>query len=110
MYVRDQPLTPEQIKANEEAAKVLQQGLTYKFNPAVKATGIPAKKNGKPWRPQVLAFSRGYYLGYIKGQHVFRGKPLLRPANMPADQVLCFFHVDFIGGVTCTPDLDQQSD
>ena len=107
MFKREKPLTPEQTRANEEAAKVLKPGLYYQFSPLVKATGISIKGT---WKPCELSFSRGYYIGYRDGQHVFQGKPVVRPSEIPEDQALCFFHVDFIGGASCTTDRNQQPD
>lgn len=99
-------LTPEQEKANKAATEILTPGKHYIFDPPVVATAIPV--SGKDsWQPREMSFNRGWYLGFVKGKHVFQGKPLENPADIPLNLRESYFHVDFIGGSACLPDSDQ---
>lgn len=71
---------------------------TYVFDPPVLADGIPAH-SPRLCEVQLLRFSRGLYLGYIEGNHVFMGEPILDPRGLPEDKRKCFFYVtpDIIG-------------
>ena len=100
-------MTEEECLANANAAKDLTPGLHYRFDPAVEATGIPT---GGPeaFAPRQFHFSRGWYLGFQDGNHVFQGKPDEKPKDIDPRLLECYFHVLFIGGVSCTPDPDQS--
>jgi len=71
---------------------------TYVFDPPVIADGIP---NHEPrlCGVQSLRFNRGLYLGFLKGNHVFLGNPILDPRQLPTDKRECFFYVkpDIVG-------------
>ncbi len=101
-------LTPEERLRNEEAAKCLSKGKYYTFKSPVKATAIPVT-GSDAWKPRELAFKRGYYLGFVNGQHLFRGKPLVRPADIPETLAESYFHILFIGGPVAYLDRDQSA-
>ncbi|MFC1598686.1 hypothetical protein ACFL2U_01615 [Patescibacteria group bacterium] len=99
-------MTNEQAAANAAAAKELTPGKYYNFNPPVKATAIPTG-GPKAWQARKMPFARGWYLGFKDGNHVFQGKPIVRPADIPENLMESYFPVLFIGGVTCTMDENQ---
>ena len=65
----------------------------YVWDPPVSADGIPAHEP-RLCEMQLLHFARGLYLGCVDGKHVFRGKPVNDPRNLPEGKRLCFFHVE----------------
>ena len=105
-------MTPEQAAANTAAQQSLVPGVYYLFDPPVKATAIPTGG------PNVCAleeceFTRGWYLGFVDGNHVFQGKPVNDRRVMPIpigyedapnlNEIQgqlrdSYFHVMFIGG------------
>ena len=102
-------MTPKQAAANQAAAEVLIPGKHYTFLPAIKATAISVA-GPQAWPSQEMTFNRGYYLGFKNDMHVFQGKPIMRPAEIPANLAESYFHVLFIGGVTCDLDPNQKPD
>ena len=115
-------MTSEQVAMNKTASSDLVRGSYYRFDPPIKATGIPT---GGP-RTCALAeveFDRGWYIGFADGNHLFQGKPIndCRTIATPPgyesalnlEEVIeklreCYFHVLFIGGVTASLDNDQR--
>ena len=89
-------LTPAQRAKNEAACNELVPGATYAFLPPVVTTAVPADKS-----PVVheVCFSVGWYLGFVRGNHVFQGRPDSSCAG--PDLRECFFHVAFVGGSGC---------
>jgi hypothetical protein len=65
---------------------------TYVFKPPISADGIP-NHSPRLCKVQVLNFNRGFYLGFIEGNHVFMGTPFLDPRQLPDDKRECFFYV-----------------
>lgn len=100
-------LSPEEALLNEGATSFLVRGTYYDFSPAVSAGGIPV--GGPRVCPvQTLQFARGWYLGFRDGNHVFQGKPEDDPRKIDSRFRECYFHVAFIGGVTCTESESQS--
>lgn len=89
-------MTPAETIANAEAAAWLIPGKTYRFTPAAPSSAIPL---GGPdvCEPVTLEFSEGWYVGFLKGMHIFRGRPSNDPR--PIDDALreCIFPVLITG-------------
>ena len=119
--MRDEMATT-QIAVNTAAQQDLVRGKYYRFDPPIKATAIPTVGP----RTCALAecdFERGWYIGFVEGNHVFQGKPVKdqRVITVPQgyedapnlDEILeqlreSYFHVLFIGGSVAIPDPDQS--
>jgi hypothetical protein len=102
-------MTKEQVAANTAATAELTPGKYYVFSPSVKATAIPTG-GSQAWQAREMYFTRGWYIGLRDGNHVFQGKPIVRPADIPENLMESYFHVLFIGGVPCTMDKNQEPD
>lgn len=115
-------LAAQQAVDNEHAQGMLERGRYYHFSPPVVATAVPT---GGPNTCSLAecAFDRGWYLGFVDGNHVFQGKPvndarvILIPegfekapnlAEIRDDLRESYFHVLFIGGSNAQLDEDQS--
>ena len=112
----------EQVLTNTAAQQNLIRGKYYRFDPPVKATAVPT---GGPNTCALgeCGFNRGWYIGFVEGNHVFQGKPVNDRRVIPTPQgyedapnldgVLeqlrdSYFHVLFIGGSQAALDSDQS--
>ncbi len=115
-------MSTEQATANNMAQQVLTRGKYYRFLPPITATAVPV---GGPntCALEECIFERGWYLGYVDGNHVFQGKPVNDQRVIPTpagceeipnlDEVLeqlrdSYFHVLFIGGNKAILDTNQN--
>lgn len=101
-------MTAEQAKNNAEAAKVLQKGKYYRFSPAAKAGAVPT---GGPSVCSIMdcTFDRGWYVGFVDGNHMFQGKPINDVRRIDERLRESYFAVLFInGGVVACVDSDQS--
>jgi hypothetical protein len=75
-------MTPEQVVANNAAAQVLQRGKWYRFDPPAQAGAIPT---GGPntCGVELCTFDRGWYIGFVDGNHMFQGKPINDTRTIP---------------------------
>jgi len=106
--VRD-AMTPEQALRNRQACQRLERGKYYQFNPPITAGGVPT--GGARVHAVVdLSFDRGWYIGFVEGNHVFQGTPIDDPRPINDSVRSCYFHVLFIGGVEIELDPNQQAD
>jgi len=114
-------MTPEQIVANCAVQQHLIRGKYYRFEPPVTATAVPV---GGP-NTCALAectFERGWYIGFVDGNHVFQNKPVNDQREIPVphgyenapnlDEVRerlreSYFHVQFTGGSMTVLDENQ---
>lgn len=103
--IRFMPLSPENHVQNMEAGKTLIPGQLYIFeDEGVAATGFPTEGPAK-LTAQDFTFKKGRYLGMNdKDRHIFMGFPHKDERKINEKRKLCFFHVDFIGGVQCRPE------
>ncbi|MDP2815440.1 MAG: hypothetical protein Q8O19_02040, partial [Rectinemataceae bacterium] len=119
-------MLPDQRLANAAACQHLVRGKYYRFDPPVKATAIPT--GGQNTCAVVeCEFDRGWYIGFIDGNHVFQGKPVndQRVIPVPAgyeeaadygmdvDEIVeelreSYFHILFIGSCQAVLDADQS--
>jgi len=115
-------MTAVQVATNNVAQQHLVSGKYYRFDPPVTGTAIPT---GGP-NTCVLeecTFKRGWYIGFIGGNHVFQGRPVNDQRVIPVpqgyedapnlDKILeqlrdSYFHVLFIGGSVAVLDTDQR--
>ena len=115
-------MTPEQVAANNAAAEVLERGKWYRFDPLAKTTAIPT---GGPntCALEQCTFNRGWYIGFVDGNHMFQGRPVNDARKIPVprgyedapnlDDILeqlrdSYFGVLFVGqGVAAFVDADQ---
>lgn len=121
-FPRRDNMTPEEVAANEAAVGHLTRGKFYRFDPPVKGSAIPT--GGPTVCPlQESTFDRGWYIGFIEGNHVFQGKPIndQREIAVPKEyehsldleDILdklrdSYFCALFIGGSVAVLDLDQS--
>lgn len=110
-------MTAEQIAANDVATEALVPGKYYRFDPPVMATAIPT---GGPNTCALTecTFERGWYLGFMDKNHVFKGKPVNDQREIPVprgyeDDITdrlrdSYFAVLFIGGSTAVLDVNQS--
>lgn len=115
-------MTAEQTVVNNSAQQNLVRGKYYRFEPPVTATAVPT---GGPntCALEECTFERGWYIGFVEGNHVFQGKPVNDQRVIPTpqgyedapnlDEVLeqlrdSYFHVLFIGGSAAVLDADQN--
>ncbi len=115
-------MTLKQFVDNNVAQHNLVRGKYYRFEPPVTATAVPT---GGPNTCAVeeCTFERGWYIGFVEGNHVFQGKPVNDQRVIPTpqgyedapnlDEVLeqlrdSYFHVLFIGGSAAVLDADQN--
>lgn len=74
-FPRRDNMTPEEVAANEAAVRYLTRGKFYRFYPPAEGSAIPT--GGPTVCPlQDCTFDRGWYIGFIEGNHVFQGKPI----------------------------------
>ena len=113
-------MSEEEIARNASARQDLIRGRHYRFVPPVKATAIPTAGPGVCALAE-CEFARGWYIGFVDGQHVFQGKPvndsraISVPGAAPDPDALeeqlreSYFHVLFIGGSQAILDPDQSN-
>lgn len=117
-------MTPEEVAANEAAAKTLVRGQYYRFKEPVTATAIPTG-GITTCALEECEFERGWYIGFVDGQHIFQGKPINDQRIIPVPkgyersiildlekimQLLreSYFPVLFTGGPVAILDSDQN--
>ncbi len=115
-------MTAAQVAANNAAQQDLVRGKHYRFFPPVTAGAVPT---GGPdtCALEECTFERGWYIGFVDGNHVFQGKPVNDQRVIPVpqgyedapnlDEILeqlrdSYFHVLFIGGSMAVLDTDQR--
>jgi len=111
-------MSTEQVALNTATQADLIRGKHYRFEPPVIATAIPTGGQNT-CRLEECTFERGYYIGFIRENHVFQGKPVNDTRVIPIphgyenvqnlSEILenlreSYFHVLFIGGSTATLD------
>ncbi|MCH8748392.1 hypothetical protein IH781_01440 [Patescibacteria group bacterium] len=112
-----------QQSANEAAQQDLIRGKYYRFDPPVSATGFPTG-GSNVCEESELEFSRGWYIGFSRDQHIFQGTPINDHRVIPVpkryentantDDIVerlrvCYFHILFIGGSKAILDENQGS-
>lgn len=100
-------MSAKEAAINEAACSELQCGSYYVFDPPVEATAIPLGGGGG-WKPRLLLFARGCYLGFSGGSHIFQGRPVKIPADIDERFADSYFPVLFTGGVTASLDSKQD--
>ncbi len=90
-------MTAEERRRNRQAREHLVRGGTYRFDPPIRASGVPV---GGPGVHDVieLDFAEGWYVGLVDENHVFQGKPTDDHREVADALRGCYFHVLFIGG------------
>ena len=119
--MRDE-MTTTQAAINTAAQQELVRGKYYRFDPPVKATAVPTG-GLDTCALQECTFERGWYIGFVEGNHVFQGKPVNDQRVIPTppgyeeapnlDGILqqlrdSYFHVLFIGGSVAVLDPNQS--
>ena len=99
-------MTPEQVATNNSAQKSLIRGKYYSFEPPVEATAVPVA-GSNVCTLQECKFDRGWYIGLIRENHVFQGRPVNDQRTILEQFRESFFHVVFVGGSRVTLDPEQ---
>jgi hypothetical protein len=115
-------MTEEQSAMNRAAEADLIRGKHYRFEPSVTATAVPTGGQNT-CALEECTFDRGWYIGLVRGNHVFQGKPMNDQRLIPIpkgyenapdlDELLdklreSYFHVLFIGGSVAILDEEES--